>query len=169
MRSGGWVYLFTPSLSTTPHFTKHLAKAQVAFVAVKRLSPPGMGLPPFQCYRPASSLLFPILSYGAATFKPTVHMTRKLSAFWHEAQWTTNCFTSTLTDILAFEACLPRRDLLLAYKHRLACLRVLCSPPGINLVTARLPPSVQTPFLHPPIPDHRALSKLNTGSRLPLP
>jgi len=55
-------YWFTPSLSTTPHFTKRLAKAQAAFVAVKRLSPPGMGLPRFLCHRLASSLLFPILS-----------------------------------------------------------------------------------------------------------
>jgi len=74
-------YWFTPSISTTPHITKRLAKAQVAFVAVKRLSPPGMGLPPFLCHRLACSLLFPILSYGTDAFKPTIHMTRKLSAF----------------------------------------------------------------------------------------
>jgi len=74
-------YWFTPSISTTPHFVKRLAKAQAAFVAVKRLSPPGIGLPPFLCHRLASSLLFPILSYGADAFLPTVHMTRKLSVF----------------------------------------------------------------------------------------
>jgi len=95
-------YWFTPSISTTPHFTKRLAKAQAAFVAVKRLSPPGIGLLPFLCHRLASSLFFPILSYGADTFQPTVHMTRKLSAFWHKVQrWTKNCFSSTPTDILA--------------------------------------------------------------------
>jgi len=38
-------YWFTPSMATTPHFTKRLAKAQAAFVAVKRLSPPGMASP----------------------------------------------------------------------------------------------------------------------------
>ena len=163
-------YWFTPSLSTTSHFTKRLAKAQVAFVAVKRLSPPGMGLPPFLCHRLASSLLFPILSYGADTFKPTVHMTRKLSAFWHKVQrWTTNCFTYTPTDILAVEACLPPLDLLLAYKHRLACLRVLCSPPEIKPAAARLPASLQTPSLNLHTPDHRVLSCKNAGSRLPLP
>jgi len=79
-------YWFTPSISTTPHFTKRLAKAQAAFVAVKRLSLPEMGLPPLLCPPLAPSLLFPILSYGADTFKPTVHMTRKLSAFWHKVQ-----------------------------------------------------------------------------------
>jgi len=103
-------YWFTPSISTTPHFTKRLAKAQAAFVAIKRLSPPGMGLPPFLCHRLASSLLFPILGYGAHTLEPTVHMTRKLSNLWHKVQrWTTNCFACTPTDILAVEASLPPR------------------------------------------------------------
>jgi len=79
-------YWFTPSFASTPHFVKRLTKAQAAFVAVKRLSPPGIGLPPFICHRLASSLLFPILSYGADAFTPTVHMTRKLSAFWHKVE-----------------------------------------------------------------------------------
>jgi len=163
-------YWFTPSISTSPHFVKRLAKAQAAFVAVKRLSPPGIGLPPFLCHRLASSLLFPILSYGADTFVPTVHMTRKLSAFWHKVQrWTTNCFMSTPSDILAIEACLPPLDLLLTYKRRLAHLRVLCSPPEINPAAVRLPPSVQTLSLHRHSPDLRALSAKNAGSRLPLP
>jgi len=79
-------YWFTPSISTTPHFVKRLAKAQAAFMAVKQLSPPGIGLPPFLCHRLASSLLFPILSYGADAPVPTVHMARKLSTFWHKVQ-----------------------------------------------------------------------------------
>ena len=163
-------YWFTPSISTTPHFTKRLAKAKAAFVAVKRLSPPRMGLPPFLCHQLAPSLLFPILSYGADTFKPTVHMTRKLSAFWHKVQrWTTNCFSCTPTDILAVEACLPPHDLLLAYKYRLACLRVMCSPTEINTAAARLPASLQMPSLYRHAPDHRALSRGNPGARLPLP
>jgi len=163
-------YWFTPSLSTTPHFTKRLAKAQAAFVAVKRLSPPGMGLPRFLCIRLASSLLFPILSYGADTFKPTVHMTRKLSAFWHKVQrWTTNCFMCTPTDILAVEACLPLLELLLVYKYRLAFLRVMCSPLEIYPAVARLPACLQTPSLSRHTPDHMDLSRKNAGSRLPLP
>ena len=162
-------YWFTPSMSSTPHFVKRLAKAQAAFVAVKRLSPPGMGLPPFLCHRLASSLLFPILSYGADVFVPTVHMIRRLSSFWHKVQrWTTNCFISTPSDILAVEACLPPLELLLEYKRRLANLRVLCSPPEINPATARLPPSVPTPSSHPHSPDHRTLCRGNPGARLPL-
>jgi len=163
-------YWFTPTVSTTPHFTKRLAKAQAAFVAIKRLSPPGMGLPPFLCHRLASSLLFPILSYGTDTFNPTVHMTRKLSAFWHKVQrWTTNCFSCTPTNILPVEACLPPLDLLLVYKYRMACLRVMCSPPEINLAAARLPASLQMQSLHRHAPDHRILSRGNPGPRLPLP
>ena len=162
-------YWFSPSISTTPHFVKWLAKAQVAFVAVKPLSRPGIGLPPFLCHRLASSLLFPILNYGANVFMPTVNMIRKLTVFWHKVQrWTTNCFMSTPTDILAIEACLPPVGLVLAYRRRLANLRILCSPPEINPATARLPPSVQTPSLHRHSPDHRSLSAKNVGSRLPL-
>jgi len=163
-------YWFTPSISTTTHFTKRLTKAQAAFVAVRRLSPPGMGLPPFLCHRLASSLLFPILSYGADVFRPTVHMTRKMSAFWHKIQrWSTNCFACTPTDILAIEACLAPLDILLAYKRRLANLRVMCSPPEKNPASARLPASLQTPSLNRHAPDHRILSHRNAGSRLPLP
>jgi len=163
-------YWFTPSISTTTHFTNRLAKAQAAFVAIKRLSPPWMGLPPFLCHRLASSPLFPILSYGAEVFKPTIHMVRKLSAFWYKVQrWTTNCFVCTPTDILAIEACLLSLDLLLAYKRRLANLRVMCSPPEINPVAARLPASLQTPSLRRHTPDHRVLSRKKAGSRLPLP
>ena len=163
-------YWFTPSISTTPHFVKRLAKAQPAFTAVKHLSPPGIGLPPYLCHRLASSLLFPILSYGADAFVPTVHMTRKLSPFLHKVQrWSTNCFMSTPTDILAIEACLPPLYLLLTYKRRLAHLRILCSPPEINPAAASLPPSVQTPSLHCHSPDLRALTAKNAGSHLPLP
>jgi len=112
-------YWFTPSLSTTPHFTKRLAKAQAAFVAIRRLSPLGMGLPPFLCHCLASSLLFPIVGYGGDVFSPTVHMMRKLSVFWHKTQgWGTNCFVSTSpADIAAIEACLPPLKLLFAYKN----------------------------------------------------
>jgi len=177
-------YWFTPSISTTTHFTKRLAKAQAAFVAVKRLSPPGMGLPPFLCHRLASSLLFPILSYGADVFSPTSHMTRKMSAFWHKVQrWSTNCFACTPIDILAVEACLPPLDLLLVYKRRLACLRVMCSPPEINPAAARLPPSLgrpppldalptrpwrpRPPPGHLPAPTERGVPCPPSGPRLP--
>jgi len=163
-------YWFTPSLATTPDFTKRLAKAHMAFVAVKRLSPPGKGLPPFLCHWLASSLLFHILSYGADTFRPSVHMLRKLSAFRPKVpRWATNCFSCTSSDILAVEASLPLLDLLLAYKSRLAALRIMCSHLEINPASARLPPSLQTPSLHRYAPDYRALSRKNPGSCLPLP
>jgi len=74
---------------------------------------------------------------------------------------------STPTDILAIEASLPPLELLLAYKSRVAHLRILCSLLEINPATPRLPPSVQTPSLHRHSPDHRALSASNAGTRLP--
>jgi len=156
-------------MSTTPQFVKRLAKAQAALMAIKRLSPPGMGLLPFLCQRLASSLLFPILSYGADTFTPTVHMTRKLSAFWQKVQrWATNCFRCTPTDILAIEACLPPLELLLRYKRQLADLRVLCCPPEINPVAARLPISLHMASAHRHGPDHRLLLRRHLGHRNPL-
>ena len=128
-----------------------------------------MGLPLSLCNRLASSLLLLILSYGVDVSKPTVHMTRKLSAFRHKVhRWSTNCFACTPTDILAVEACLLPLDLLLVYKRRLAHLRVMCSPPEINPATARLPASLQTPSLCRHAPDQRALSRKNAGSRLQL-
>jgi len=103
-------------------------------------------------------------------FTPTVHMLRRLSAFWHKTQrWCTNCFTCTPTNFLAIEACLPPLDLLFAYKRRLVNLRILYSLPEINQVTVRLPPSVQTASLHCHAPDHRILLRGNAGSCLPLP
>lgn len=103
----------------TPHFTKQLAKAQAAFVAIKRRSPPGMGLPPYVCHCLTASRLFSILSYGGDNFHLTVHMLRRLSVFWHKVpRWCTNCFSCTPTDILAIEACLPPLDLLLAESYR---------------------------------------------------
>ena len=142
---------FTPSLSTTPHFTKRLAKAQAAFVAVKRLFHPGMGLPPFLCHRLAASLLFPILSHGGDVFHPPVHMVRRLAVFWHKVQrWCTNCFACTPTDILAMEAGLPPLDLLLPYKRRLANLRVLCSQPHRDQACHSLPCPLGTDPLPPP-------------------
>jgi len=50
-------------------------------LAVKRLSPLGMGLPPFLCHHLAASLLFPILTYGGDVFSPTVYIVRRLVVF----------------------------------------------------------------------------------------
>ena len=63
-------YWFTPSLSTNTHFARRLSLAQGAFDAVKRLSPPAKGLPPYLCHRLASSLIAPILLYGSDLFTP---------------------------------------------------------------------------------------------------
>ena len=109
-----------------PHCIKRLAQAHAAFVGVKRVSPPGMGLPPFLSHRLAVYQLFPVLSYGGEVCSPMGHMVRKLPVFWHKVQrWCTNCFACTPTDILAIEAGLPPLDLLLTYKKHLANLHML--------------------------------------------
>jgi len=119
-----------------------LALAQGAFVLVRRLSPPGAGLPPYLCHRLATSLIAPILLYGADLFTPSVGTTTRLDTFWRKVQrWTTNCFSATPTGILSVESCLPPVSLLVTHRQRLAALRVVCSPPWVNPATARLHPS----------------------------
>ena len=166
----GWLGLwFTPSFNTSPHFAKRLALAQGAFVAIKRLSPPGMGLPPYLCHHLSVSLLFPILSYGGDVFVPNAQALTKLSTFWHAVQrWVTCAFSSTPLDILSYESCLPPVALLLSHKRRLAALRVLCSPPEINPVSAGLSPSVPAVSPHRFSPDSRLLLVGQSGSHLPL-
>jgi len=136
-------YWFTPPLSSSAHFSKRLSLAQGAFDTIKRLSPPGKGLPPYLCHRLASSLLAPVLLYGSDLYTPLVKMQDKLDVFWHRVQrWVTNCFSSTPVPILAIESCLPPLVLLIEHRQRMAALRVVCSPPEINPASARLHKSV---------------------------
>jgi len=119
---------------------------------------------------PSLHLPFSILGYSGDVFTPTVPMITKLSAFWHKApRCYMNCFTCTLTDIPAIDACLPPLELPFSYKTRLAGQRILCSPPDINPATACLPHYAPTPSLHRHAPDHRVLLRKNAGSSLSLP
>jgi len=60
--SVGWLaYLFTRALDPATHFLRRLALAQSAFALIRRLNPPGAGLPPYRCHRLATSLIAPIL------------------------------------------------------------------------------------------------------------
>ena len=160
-------YWFTPSLSTNSHFSRRLALAQGAFDAVKSLSPPGKGLPPYLCHRLATSLIAPVLLYGADLFTPLLKMQDKLDTFWRRIQrWVTNCFSSTPIPILAIESCLPPLALLIEHRQRVAALRAVSSPPEINPVAARFHKSVpnrssfRTPDCH-----RRLLVKLNPAKR----
>jgi len=135
-------YWFTPALSPTHHFRHRLSLAQAVFSFVKRLSSPGAGVRPFLCYRIATCLLCPILTYGADLLTPTFTALRGMNSFWRRVQrWTTNNFYSTPTSILAREACLPPIVSYCRYRRRLAALRVACAPPYANPAAARLPPS----------------------------
>ena len=88
-------YWFTPALDPAAHFSHRLALAQGAFALICRLSPPGAGHPPYLCHRLATSLIAPILLYGADLFTPSVGTTTRLDTFWRKVhRWTTNCFSA---------------------------------------------------------------------------
>jgi len=138
-------YWFTPALDPAAHFSRRLALAQGAFALVRRLSPPGAGLPPYLYHRLATSLIAPILLYGADLFTPSVGTTTRLDTFWRKVQrWTTNCFSASPTGIPSVESCLLHISLLVTHRQRLAALRVVCSPPSVNPATARLHPFFPT-------------------------
>ena len=94
-------YWFTLALDHAAHFSRPLALAQRAFALIRHHSPPGAGLPPYLCHRFATSLVAPILLYGADLFTPSVGTTTHLDTFWRKVQrWTTNSFSTTPTRIL---------------------------------------------------------------------
>src|SRR5205807_2615223 len=171
-------YWLSAEQSTSPHFSRKLALSQAAFATVKRLSPPGTGLAPHLAHRLSYALLLPILLYGADLLVPTKGMLGKMKVFWRQVQrWTTNCFRTTPTTILAAEACLPPISVLVSHKRRMAALRLVCAAPSINPAAARLCcsfPSMQR-FRAPDA--HRALCTklqpnvmpLNWRSKLPRP
>ena len=160
-------YWFTPSLSTNAHFARRLPLAQGAFDAVKRLSPPGKGLPPYLCHRLATSLISPILLYGSDIFTPLTKMQDRLDTFWRRIHiWVTNCFSSTPITILAIKACLPPLPLLIEHRQRMAALRLASSPPEINPAAGRLQKTIpnrssfRSPQCHCSL-----LTKLNPAKR----
>ena len=65
-------YWFTPVLSTSTNFTRHLARAQGAFALIRGLSLPWAGLAPYLCHRLATSLVAHILLYSVNLFTPNV-------------------------------------------------------------------------------------------------
>jgi len=122
-------YWFTPTLDSSAHFQYRLALAHSAFALIRRLSPPGAGLAPYLYHRLATSLIAPILLYGADLFTPGAGAMARHNTFWHTVQrGTTNCFLATPTGILSVESCLPPIPLLISKRQRLAALRVACSP-----------------------------------------
>jgi len=159
-KSVRWLgYWFTPALDPAAHFSRRLASAQGAFTLIRRLSPPGAGLPPYLCHRLATSLIAPILRYAGDLFTPSVGTTSRLDTFWRKVQrWTTNCFSATPTGILSVESCLPPVSLLVAHRQRLAAIRVVCSPPSVNPVTARLHPTFPSLTVHRVLDASRAIT-----------
>jgi len=135
-------YWFTPALDSSAHFSHRLAVALGAFALIRHLSPPGPGLAPYLCHRLATSLVAPILLYGAGLLTPSAGAMARLNTFGQMVQrWTTTCFSATPTGIPPVESCLPPVPLLISQRQRLAGLRVICSPPEVNPATAHLYPS----------------------------
>jgi len=162
-------YWFPPALDSSAHFSHRLALAQGAFALIRRLSPPGAGLAPYLCHRLATSLVAPILLYGADLFTPSVGAMACLNTFWHKVpRWTMNCFSATPTAILAVESCLPPVALLVSQRQRLAALRVVYSPPDINPATARLHTSFPSRSAHRAHDSSRALTRGLCSVYLPL-
>jgi len=138
-------FIFIPAFDPRSHFSRRYTLANAALATIRRLSPPGMGLPPYLCLSLARSLLAPILLYGSAVWSPPLSIMGPKSVFWHRVcRWITSCFSSTNLACLHREACLPPLLILVRHQRRLAGLRLICSPPEINPATARLPKSVPT-------------------------
>jgi len=138
-------FIFTPTFDPRSHFSRRYTLANAPLATIRRLSPPGMGLPPYLCLSLARSLLAPILLYGSTIWNPPPSIIGPMCVFWHRVcRWITNCCFSTNLTSLHREACLPPLLILVRHQRRLAGLRLICSPPEINPATARLPKSVPT-------------------------
>ena len=162
-------YWFTPALDPAAHFSRHLALAQAEFALIRRLSPPGAGLHPYLCHRLATSLVAPMLLYGANLFTPRVGMTTRADTFWRKVQrWTTNCFSAMPTGILSVKSCLLPVSLLITHWQRLAALRIVCSPSRVNPATARLHPSFTSLSGHQAPDSLRVMTRGLSSVYLPL-
>jgi len=138
-------FIFTPSFEPRSHFSTRYPLANAALATICRLSPPGMGLPPYLCLSVVRSLLAPILLHESAVWNPPPSIMNPMSVFWHQVcRWITNCFSTTNLTCLHREACLPPLPVLIHHQRRLAGLRLICFPPEINPASARLPKTVPT-------------------------
>ena len=138
-------YIFTPAFDPRSHFSRRYTQANAPLATIRRLSPTGMGLPPYLFLSLAPSLLAPILLYGSGVWNPLPSIMGPMSVFWHRVcRGITNCFSSTKITCLPNEACPPTLPVLVRHQRRLAGLRLICSPPEVNPATARLPKSVPT-------------------------
>jgi len=162
-------YWFTPGLDPAAHFSRPLAGARRAFTLIRGLSPPGAGLGPYLCHRLATSLVAPILLYGADLFTPSVGMTTHLDTFLRKVpRWTTNCFSATPTGILSVKSCHPPVSLLITHQQRLAALRVVCSPPSVNPATVGIHPSFRSLSVYRTPDSSRAITRGRSSVYLPL-
>jgi len=79
-------YWFTPILESSAHFAHRLGLAHGPFALLRCLRPHGPGLAPYLCHRRATSLVAPILLYGADLFTHSGGAMSRLNTFWHKVQ-----------------------------------------------------------------------------------
>jgi len=158
-------FIFTPSCDPRSHFSRRYTLANAALATIRRLSPPGMGLPPHLCLSLAYSLLAPILLYRSAVWSPPLAIMNPMSVIWRlVCRWITNCFSTTNGICLHREAGLPPLPALICHQRPLAGLRLICSPLEINLASTRLPKSVtkSLPTFSPPWAPSAAQGKITS-------
>jgi len=153
-------FIFTSSLNPRSHFARRYTLANAAQATIRRLSPPGMGLPRYLCLSLAHSLLAAFLLYGSAVWNPPPPIMNSMFIFWRlVCRWITNYCSNTNTTCLHREACLPRLPGLIRHQPRLASPRLICSPPEINPASACLPKTVPTCSPHrAPLLAHRKIT-----------
>ena len=101
-------FIFTPSFDPRSHFSRRYALANTTLATICRLSPPGMGLPPYLCLSLARLLLVPILLYGSAVWNPPPSIMSPMSVFWHwVCRWITNSFSTTKANMFAQRSLSP--------------------------------------------------------------
>jgi len=138
-------FIFTPAFDPRSHFSRRYTLANAALATICRLSPAGIGLPPYLCLSLARSVLAPILEYASTVWNPPPSIMGPMSVFWHRVcRWITNCCSSTNITCVHREACLAPLPALICHQRRLAGLRLICSPTEISPATAPLPKSVPT-------------------------
>ena len=75
-------FIFTPSINPRSHFSRRYTHANAALATIRRLSPPGLGLPPYLCLSLAPSLLALLLLYRSAAWNPPPTIMNSMSVFW---------------------------------------------------------------------------------------
>jgi len=138
-------FIFTPSFDPRSHFSRRYTLANATLATFHRLSPPQdvpstLPLSLLGAFAPCSNSLI-----WVCCLEPSPSLMSPMAVFWHRVcRCITHCFSTINRTCLHREASLPRLPALIRYEHRLAGLRLICSPPEITPPTERPPKSIRT-------------------------